>query len=211
MRVRTCVCSAPHRASALANFHEFTTTSRKISGARACREACGGADAEGFSEADGRQRWHQHRRCDEAESTIDRGDWHGDAPFYPASVVKLYIMAEVFHQKFEHDPEVARALGEMIRLSITTPRLTARHHQRHLPGAQSGRTCAEPSFMDKRRWSTAGSVDGIRHQRDGQAVELRPVRPRKAAPRGRCPVRIAIGRVRTRSRRCSSGSCGNVR
>jgi len=50
-------------------------------------------------------------------STIDRADWHGDAPFYPASVVKLYIMAEVFHQKLEADPEVARALGEMIRLS----------------------------------------------------------------------------------------------
>ncbi len=50
-------------------------------------------------------------------STIDRGDWHGDAPFYPASVVKLFIMAEVFHQKLETDPEVARALGEMIRLS----------------------------------------------------------------------------------------------
>jgi len=50
-------------------------------------------------------------------STIDRADWHGDAPFYPASVVKLYIMAEVFHQKREADPETARALGEMIRVS----------------------------------------------------------------------------------------------
>src|SRR5437588_6640088 len=50
-------------------------------------------------------------------STIDRADWHGDVPFYPASVVKLYIMAEVFHQKLQGDPEVARALGEMIRLS----------------------------------------------------------------------------------------------
>ncbi len=50
-------------------------------------------------------------------NTIDRGDWHGDAPFYPASVVKLYIMAEVFHQKLQADSEVARALGEMIRLS----------------------------------------------------------------------------------------------
>ncbi|MGH9418763.1 MAG: serine hydrolase [Thermoanaerobaculia bacterium] len=50
-------------------------------------------------------------------SAIDRADWHGDAPFYPASVVKLYFMAEVFHQKLEADPEVARALGEMIRLS----------------------------------------------------------------------------------------------
>ncbi|MEA2166166.1 MAG: hypothetical protein QOK37_4293 [Thermoanaerobaculia bacterium] len=50
-------------------------------------------------------------------STVDRGDWHGDAPFYPASVVKLYIMAEVFHQRLEGDKEVQRALGEMIRLS----------------------------------------------------------------------------------------------
>src|SRR4051812_1031259 len=50
-------------------------------------------------------------------ATIDRADWHGDVPFYPASVVKLYIMAEVFRQKKETDPEVARALGEMIRLS----------------------------------------------------------------------------------------------
>jgi beta-lactamase class A len=50
-------------------------------------------------------------------STIDRADWHGDVPFYPASVVKLYIMAEVFHQKLEGDLEVGRALKEMIRLS----------------------------------------------------------------------------------------------
>lgn len=50
-------------------------------------------------------------------SAVDRADWQGDAPFYPASVVKLFIMAEVFHQKKEADPEVARALGEMIRLS----------------------------------------------------------------------------------------------
>jgi hypothetical protein len=50
-------------------------------------------------------------------STIDRGDWHGDAPFYPASVVKLYIMAEVFHQKKEADREVVHALEEMIKRS----------------------------------------------------------------------------------------------
>ncbi len=50
-------------------------------------------------------------------STIDRADWNGDAPFYPASVVKLYIMAEVFHQKKQGEPDVARALGEMIRIS----------------------------------------------------------------------------------------------
>jgi len=49
--------------------------------------------------------------------TIRHGDWHGDAPFYPAAVVKVYIMAEVCHQKLLADPQVARALSEMIRLS----------------------------------------------------------------------------------------------
>ena len=50
-------------------------------------------------------------------STISRADLRGDAPFYPASVVKLFIMAEVFHQQREKDPDVPRALQEMIHVS----------------------------------------------------------------------------------------------
>ena len=50
-------------------------------------------------------------------STIDRGDYHGDNAFYPASVVKLFYMAETFHQHKENDPDVPRALHEMIALS----------------------------------------------------------------------------------------------
>jgi beta-lactamase class A len=50
-------------------------------------------------------------------STISRGDYHGDAPFYPASVVKLFFLAETFHQKKENVPDVPRALGEMIHVS----------------------------------------------------------------------------------------------
>jgi len=50
-------------------------------------------------------------------STISRGDVRGDAPFYPASVVKLFIMGEVFHQRKENDPDVPRALQEMIHVS----------------------------------------------------------------------------------------------
>jgi beta-lactamase class A len=45
---------------------------------------------------------------------LARGDYHGDAPFYPASVVKLFFMAEVFHQKLEKEKDVDRALKEMI-------------------------------------------------------------------------------------------------
>ena len=48
---------------------------------------------------------------------LARGDYNGDAPFYPASVVKIFFMAEVFHQKLEKEKDVDRALGEMIRLS----------------------------------------------------------------------------------------------
>jgi len=50
-------------------------------------------------------------------STISRGDYHGDAPFYPASVVKLFFLAETYHQKQESLPDVPRALGEMIHVS----------------------------------------------------------------------------------------------
>ncbi|HEY6138142.1 MAG TPA: serine hydrolase [Thermoanaerobaculia bacterium] len=45
---------------------------------------------------------------------LARADYNGDAPFYPASVVKLYFMAEVFHQKLEKEKDVDRALKEMI-------------------------------------------------------------------------------------------------
>lgn len=45
---------------------------------------------------------------------LARGDYHGDAPFYPASVIKLFYMAETFHQKKEAEKDVDRALKEMI-------------------------------------------------------------------------------------------------
>jgi beta-lactamase class A len=48
---------------------------------------------------------------------MSRADYHGDAPFYPASVVKLFFMTEVYHQRKENDPDVPRALKEMIVVS----------------------------------------------------------------------------------------------
>ena len=50
-------------------------------------------------------------------STIGRADYHGDAPFYPASVIKVFYMVEVYHQRKENDPDVPRALKEMIGVS----------------------------------------------------------------------------------------------
>ncbi len=50
-------------------------------------------------------------------STISRGDYHGDAPFYPASVIKLLFMADVYATHKEKVPDVDRALKEMIAVS----------------------------------------------------------------------------------------------
>lgn len=48
---------------------------------------------------------------------IARADYHGDAPFYPASVIKLFFMADVFATKKDKVPDVERALREMIVVS----------------------------------------------------------------------------------------------
>lgn len=47
---------------------------------------------------------------------IVRADYHGDAPFYPASLVKLFFMVEAYHQS-KITPEIDRALREMIQVS----------------------------------------------------------------------------------------------
>jgi beta-lactamase class A len=50
-------------------------------------------------------------------NTIARGDYHGDALFYPASVIKIFFMADVFAQHREATPDADRALKEMIAVS----------------------------------------------------------------------------------------------
>ncbi len=45
-----------------------------------------------------------------------RADYHGDAAFYPASVIKLFFMVQIFQQG-KHSPEIERALREMIHVS----------------------------------------------------------------------------------------------
>jgi beta-lactamase class A len=45
-----------------------------------------------------------------------RADYHGDASFYPASLVKLFFMIETYHQG-KITPEIERALREMIEVS----------------------------------------------------------------------------------------------
>jgi len=50
-------------------------------------------------------------------STISRGDYHGDAPFYPASVIKIFFMADTFIKNKFDVPDVPRAMREMIGVS----------------------------------------------------------------------------------------------
>ena len=50
-------------------------------------------------------------------NTISRGDHRGDEPFYPASVIKLFFMADVYATHHESVPDVERALKEMIVVS----------------------------------------------------------------------------------------------
>jgi beta-lactamase class A len=47
---------------------------------------------------------------------IVRADYHGDASFYPASLVKLFFMVETYRQR-KLTPEIDRALREMIQVS----------------------------------------------------------------------------------------------
>ena len=48
--------------------------------------------------------------------SVVRADYYGDAPFYPASLVKLFFMIEIYHQG-HITPEIERALREMIQVS----------------------------------------------------------------------------------------------
>lgn len=45
-----------------------------------------------------------------------RADYHGDVPFYPASLIKLFFMVETYHQG-RTSAEIERALREMIQVS----------------------------------------------------------------------------------------------
>jgi beta-lactamase class A len=46
-----------------------------------------------------------------------RGDYHGDVPFYPASVIKLFFMADVYQTNRQWLGDVQRAIKEMIVVS----------------------------------------------------------------------------------------------
>lgn len=48
---------------------------------------------------------------------VARGDYHGDTPFYPASVIKLFFMADVYATGKQGIGDVGRALKEMIVVS----------------------------------------------------------------------------------------------
>ena len=48
---------------------------------------------------------------------LARADYHGDARFYPASVIKLFFMADIYGTKKQNVGDVDRALKEMMVVS----------------------------------------------------------------------------------------------
>lgn len=48
---------------------------------------------------------------------VARGDYHGDTPMYPASVIKLFFMADVYQMRKQYMGDVGRALKEMMVVS----------------------------------------------------------------------------------------------
>ena len=112
MRLRMAVVLLLTAAVARANFHEFKDVPVDPSIDLALRHA-----------AEATLKAYPKLTADNlAISAIDvtkpdvvsRADYHGDAPFYPASVIKLFFMVEAFHQHRQNDPDVPRALREMI-------------------------------------------------------------------------------------------------
>ena len=101
--------------TARADFREFTRVSIDPSLQIAARRA---------AEATLRQ-YPKMKEEDLAISIVDltnpsipaRGDLKGDVPFYPASVIKLFFMADIYMQKQEMLGDVDRALKEMIVVS----------------------------------------------------------------------------------------------
>ena len=112
MRLRMAVVLLLTAAVARANFHEFKDVPVDPSIDLALRHA-----------AEATLKAYPKLTADNlAISAIDvtkpdvvsRADYHGDAPFYPASVIKMFFMVETFHQHRQNDPDVPRALREMI-------------------------------------------------------------------------------------------------
>jgi hypothetical protein len=50
-------------------------------------------------------------------ATLTRADYHGETPMYPASVIKLFFMADVYQTRKEKLGDVERALREMMVVS----------------------------------------------------------------------------------------------
>lgn len=102
-------------ASALANYREYTDVPRDPSLDTKLRRAAEASLAQ----------FPNLKADDLALSLVDvthadtmgRGDYHGDAPFYPASVIKLFFMVDTYAQQKQNLPDVGRALKEMIGVS----------------------------------------------------------------------------------------------
>lgn len=100
--------------AALADFREFTAVPVDADlGAKLARAA--GASVKHFPKLTADNLALSVIDLTKPDSPV-RAEYNGDAPFYPASLVKLFLMVEVYHQG-KLPPEIERALREMIQVS----------------------------------------------------------------------------------------------
>jgi beta-lactamase class A len=83
-------------------------------------------------------------------NVVRRADYHGDVPFYPASLVKLFFMVETFHQG-RLTPEIERALREMIRVSDNDAAAFLLDVLTHTASGSELEGKALEEFVDRRR------------------------------------------------------------
>ena len=115
MRLKLFILITLVAASAHADFREFQQISVDPSIATKLRHAA----------ETSLQQFPNLKADDLAISLVDltkpqvlaRGDYHGDAPFYPASVIKIFFMTDLFLKKKFDVPDVPRATREMIGVS----------------------------------------------------------------------------------------------
>lgn len=82
---------------------------------------------------------------------ITRGDHQGDAPFYPASVIKLFFLADVYATRKETLGDVDRALKEMIAVSDNDATAYLVDILANTSGGPELRGRALRRFVDRRR------------------------------------------------------------
>ena len=135
-------------------------------------------------------------------NAMTRGDHQGDAPFYPASVIKLFFMTDVYATHKEKVSDVERALKEMITLSDNdATAYIVDILAKTSPGPElQGRALRR--FIERRR------AINRRFQKLGYVKVSAMMKPWSFGPFGR--DRQALGKDRVNRNRLTANECASL-